>query len=246
MDEDIMKFGCLMTEFPEVSLFRLPLGIVLTVYIALAYGLQILVLIILTVLRKRLKIPIYKLMDQLNMSQIICMSSHITLVLPCTYTTCSFYSNTANILLTLPQILGHYTALAMNALIAIERISVFLFPPIHNFVERHSVLYTSAAWSVGCMIIILTTSTRCYKRYSPYTIRYTYECGNCEIFPGFTIMTFLLWFTEIMVAIMMLGYIMVLVAMKMKRHFHGSGIRFTSIDAQLASFLQCVQAFKSS
>uniref|UniRef100_A0A0N5AG56 G_PROTEIN_RECEP_F1_2 domain-containing protein n=1 Tax=Syphacia muris TaxID=451379 RepID=A0A0N5AG56_9BILA len=224
--------GCL-NVIPGISHYRVGFGIVFAAVIATALFLLILVTAILFRFKHSKKQPIYGLLNLLNITQVIYLIPSVIVMLPCTFSSCPFYSNPAIVLLSLPDTFGFYASSTLNCLIAIERISMFLFTPLHYFVERHTIAYGSISWIIGLLVMFLTTFIGCYKRFNPYSIAFSYECGSCDLFKNVNLLTMLMWITQVMVIVMLIGYIVVVGSMKLKSSLRTKKRRFTRQEAGL-------------
>lgn len=141
--------------------------IMFTVLCAIAILLSLFLLIVATltlrIILRNSKLPIYKLLIYLHFTQLFYLFPAITAMLPCTYCSCEFYSTTVLIILSLPDTFGFYTALFINCLIAVERISMFLLFSVHRFIEHYTILYCSSAVVLGIAIVAITNAIGCYK-----------------------------------------------------------------------------------
>uniref|UniRef100_A0A0N5AG57 G_PROTEIN_RECEP_F1_2 domain-containing protein n=1 Tax=Syphacia muris TaxID=451379 RepID=A0A0N5AG57_9BILA len=72
-----------------------------------------------------------------------------------------------------------------------------------------------------------------YRLYNAGIIGYTYQCGKCELIPGVSLVNVLMWITQVMVVIILLGYIIVIISVRIRRRVQGRHNRFTAADAQL-------------
>ena len=73
-------------------------------------------------------------------------------------------------------------------------------------------------------------------RYSTQTMQFTYACGTCVMFGNFKITSVLLWGTQVMNALLLIGYVVFLISVKMKTYLYSKKKRLTSTDARLVSF----------
>uniref|UniRef100_A0A0N5AWL0 G_PROTEIN_RECEP_F1_2 domain-containing protein n=1 Tax=Syphacia muris TaxID=451379 RepID=A0A0N5AWL0_9BILA len=133
-------------------------------------------------------------------------------MIPCTFTLCEFYStDTLMIGIAITETLGYYTTIATNCIIALERLSLFFCKPVNNFITNNYILIILLPWIWGCTIAISTTAMGCYKRFNRWTLQYTFECSNCDIFNGFNVTHMLFASLQIIVLIMLFGYISIIV-----------------------------------
>lgn len=64
------------------------------------------------------------------------------------------------------------------------------------------------------------------------TLEFTYACGTCIIFGSLSLSTVLMWITQVMNGILIIGYIIFLIAVKGGKYVRRKK-RFTSTDVRL-------------
>ncbi|VDD95704.1 unnamed protein product [Enterobius vermicularis] len=63
--------------------------------------------------------------------------------------------------------------------------------------------------------------------------RFTYECGTCDLFTGVSLVDILMWLCQALVVIMLLGYVAVVISVKLKKSMSGNRKRPSGREAQL-------------
>ena len=144
---------------------RLYFGILYT--ILTTAGMILNILLIRIILLQRLKTRgnvVYQLTISLNVSSIIYLVCNYPIMLVCTYTECSFYSDILMIAVASLNTLGFYASFSTITYIAIERISMFLWKRMHDLIDKHVIVYIAIPWAVALFVTAATTGIGCYKR----------------------------------------------------------------------------------
>ncbi|VDD94492.1 unnamed protein product [Enterobius vermicularis] len=153
-----------MGMYDGVDENRTGIGLTLAIFTTIAFSMNILLLVVLWQQKKKAQLLMYKKIQSLSVAQLLYISCNYPLMIPCTLTICSFYADWSMISIAWLNTMGYYVAITVNCLIGIERISLFILPNVHNYIEVYSVVFIMIPWVYGGLITLITTAMGCYKR----------------------------------------------------------------------------------
>ena len=163
-DEDWEPIYHCLSKSHGVDSQRTFFGILLAMFTFVGICFLAILLLILYSLGSKAHFLTYKLMISLTASQLVFLFAVCITMIPCTFTKCLFYSDTAMISMAWMNTLGYYVSICTNGLIAVERISIFHFISFHQLIEIHYWIVVASAWLFGVFITAVTTAMGCFKR----------------------------------------------------------------------------------
>lgn len=162
-DEETLK--CLQIIEPPTDNKRILVGSLYLIFTTMSMLLNILYLIICFFIWRTLKSNvIYLLLLSLSVVNVIYLLCNYLLLIPCTYSTCQFYNDLVVILLGVLNTLGYYGELFINFTIAVMRIVYFADKKFFDH-KGKSWFVLLFPWFISALVVIITNSVGCYKRY---------------------------------------------------------------------------------
>ena len=157
-------------KLPDVDSYRLFMGITVTVGTTVTILLNVILLLTFWIIGRTRTTVIYQLIQLLSVVQITYLICNYLVMIPCTFTDCYFYNDTIITSLAWLNTFGYYTSLSINCFTAIERISLFWYPPLNHLIKCYTASYLFLPCCLGFLTTAGTTAIGCFKRYSCHYI----------------------------------------------------------------------------
>uniref|UniRef100_A0A0N5AFI3 G_PROTEIN_RECEP_F1_2 domain-containing protein n=1 Tax=Syphacia muris TaxID=451379 RepID=A0A0N5AFI3_9BILA len=143
-------------------------GVFYTVLTTIAVILDLLLLIIYYKLWYKIgNAVIYRMSLSLAVSSIVEISVNFYYMIPCTFTSCTFYyhSDVLLIVLAVPETVGFYTSSFTNSMIAVERLALFFSKPVNLFIGKYHKILIAIPWIFGVTVAAVAALIGCHKRF---------------------------------------------------------------------------------
>lgn len=165
-----------------IDAVRILYGSITAVATTIGIILCLLFLAIFYVKRKKLRSTTYKLFLSLNTASMLLYFTDCTIMLPCTFTDCGFYTDLTMVSLAWTNTFGYNAAACTNLLLSFERFSMFYFQTVHRLIDRHKFLFLLLPWIYSAIITIGSAAMGCHKRWDIKTILFDFFFSATIIF----------------------------------------------------------------
>uniref|UniRef100_A0A8R1HV75 Uncharacterized protein n=1 Tax=Caenorhabditis japonica TaxID=281687 RepID=A0A8R1HV75_CAEJA len=181
--------------------------------------------------------PYTQFLFSMGMAGTIYTATNFFVSIPCAYAYCPYLnSDTLLIILSLPNTLSFIAYLLANFGFAIYRCCI-VFSLLSTHRRSVQLVNLCLPWILAVYAVADTTSRGCIKRFNRYSIGYTYNCSDCNVWFGISFIDVNFYAGQIL-PILMCGMYGIMIAdiywKKSNNRGGGASKRSTAFDMKLA------------